>query len=75
MAVPREKRFTVFGKFPFPLDMLRYDSCYPNAESDSAKIHTTFHKAGELVEVELATRSTHAPSIGRWESFCWRVAS
>lgn len=68
--------FVVEGSGSFPIDMLRYDSCWPRTEIDSSKITFT----GEPLErrqVELATltRSPWEPTEGRWASFGWHVVS
>lgn len=35
--------FTVVGNGPFPIDMLRRDSCFPHGEEDAATINSTLH--------------------------------
>ena len=70
--------FTVIGQGEFPLDMLRYDGCYPQCESDSA----TMRKDG-LREVTLQktldrghpnrSHRIWSPTVGRWNSFGWAV--
>jgi len=35
--------FTVVGNGPFPIDMLRRDSCFPHDEEDAATINSTLH--------------------------------
>ena len=69
-------KFTVEGTFPFPVDMLRYDRCYP-ADSESA-INITYsnnHESGGL-QVTLIARvesKQWKPTEGRWQSFGWKV--
>ena len=73
-------QFTVLGRGVFPLDMLRYDGCYPKLETDTAIMgeeglrEVTLHKtlnwghAHELLKVWV-------PTVGRWNSFGWAVLS
>ncbi len=73
-------RFTVTGRVGFPIDMLRFDTCYPATEADSAKIYQTL--AGHntdgvsvdlIMDHGLRGRRTRRPNEGRWESFMWKV--
>ncbi|HEX8551048.1 MAG TPA: hypothetical protein VF681_05775 [Abditibacteriaceae bacterium] len=65
-------RFTVVGRGDFPLDMLRYDRCFPRTGNDAAAAQSP----GETRTVELtrdaATRYWR-PCEGRWQSFGWTV--
>ena len=73
-------QFTVIGRGVFPLDMLRYDGCYPKLETDTI----TIGKDG-LREVELHKTlnwgtphellKVWVPTVGRWNSFGWAVLS
>lgn len=64
-------QFTVRGSGRFPFDMLRYDCCWPASQVDVNSI------SNEVLIVErmitLHTHNINAPTIGRWESFGWRV--
>lgn len=75
--------FTVSGRGQFPIDMLRYDTCFPvNPESvsviydccsnhDLNALHNT-----EPVKVRLARyvdSKVTQPTIDRWRSFGWNV--
>lgn len=72
MAKIKRKRFIVEGSGVFPYDMLRYDACWPETESqDSYKLCRD--AAGEFRRVALLTDSESAPTVGRWRSFTWRV--
>ena len=62
--------FTVRGHGPFPVDMLRYDSCHPVYPADATALIQT-----ESRTVTLSTYAAHAPTRGRWESFGWTVLS
>lgn len=70
-------KFKVTGALPFPVDMLRYDSCYPRTEADSLAITHTFDARSGAVTVEVEKLHSQKwnghPTIGRWESFSWRV--
>jgi hypothetical protein len=70
-------RFKVRGKYPFPIDMLRYDGCIPDSERDSYAITATFPFGAERSELEVTLRSFHelrnGPTQGRWRSFGWEV--
>jgi len=69
--------FTVEGQGRFPIDMLRYDSCYPASESESCKLSESVENGGLAVRrVELACRNDRerwTPMAARWESFGWTV--
>ena len=79
-------QFTVRGKGIFPIDMLRHDQCYPvdaEATEDIQSIkrgpspfkHATRKSIVLPREIRLATDYIHAPTVGRWESFGWKVVS
>lgn len=63
-------RFKVKGVGRFPLDMLRYDSCWPASEEDAGRIGDTFDGVGKKV-IELA--GINKPATDRWNSFLWDV--
>jgi len=64
--------FTVEGSGSFPIDMLRYDRCWPaNEGSDSYAIET--HPTAKRRRIVLETQNELAPTNGRWESFGWKV--
>ncbi len=64
----RATQFAVQGAGEFPLDMLRYDECYPVSPADVNAI------AGEKRRtVLLYTYAKHMPTIDRWDSFNWLV--
>lgn len=65
--------FTVEGAGRFPLDMLRYDSCFPLRQEDVSRIDD---RNRERVTVKLAMyHATSKPNItdARWSSFGWSV--
>lgn len=64
----------------FPIDMLRYDGCYPATENDSGEIVETMARRREEPKVmapikvkKITTNARWYPQTGRWESFGWRV--
>ncbi len=65
--------YVVKGKCEFPIDMLRYDSCYPDESADVNSILDTSdgEELGKTIEVNL--RSYHPPSPTRWASFGWYI--
>lgn len=62
--------YTVTGSGPFPIDMLRYDRCWPRTEGDSRKIIDSFHRSRLEFTVEL--ESERPPTDGRWLSFGYK---
>jgi hypothetical protein len=73
------KRFTVEGTYPFPTDMLRYDQCWPAREAEDsvqlaeAMILRRHMDTNRKRQVTLVTNKTTAPTVGRWQSFGWKV--
>lgn len=64
-------KFTVEGSGRFPIDMLRYDCCWPLSERyDSAAIAGDHDR--ERRRVVVVTTAEHSPTPKRWESFGWR---
>ena len=73
------KTFTVEGTYPFPVDMLRYDQCWPSRESeDSVQLSEAMmlrktSDPNRKRRVRLTTNAINRPTVGRWESFGWKV--
>lgn len=70
--------FTVEGRGEFPTDMLRYDACWPYGSADAAAILQSIVVAergvgSETRRINLSTDWRPAPTVGRWDSFGWRV--
>ena len=63
--------FEVEGPAPFPIDMLRYDECFPASETDSARIEQSFTDSQDR-PLRVLLRGGH-PNAERWGSFLWRV--
>lgn len=79
-------QFTVRGSGEFPADMLRYDTCIPASEADSAKIAWrygdavpdgcgTIYKRDVVLTMQVPHKYAGGPTVRRWESFCWKVVS
>jgi hypothetical protein len=64
--------FTVTGRFPFPIDMLRYDRCYPATEKDSSLMVGALSGSREIT-LRLVTDRPAGPTEARWNSFMWHV--
>jgi hypothetical protein len=72
------QEFTVTGHGAFPLDMLRYDSCYPRTQDDVMQIERslTDHGYQEAREVRLlrpVESKRNLPTTARWNSFRWPI--
>jgi hypothetical protein len=70
-------KFKVQGSGSFPVDMLRYNACYP-ADTEDAIEMLADHRDEDYNKPRTITLSTLAhkgwePTNGRWESFGWRV--
>jgi hypothetical protein len=78
MAKTYVQTFEVEGRFPFPVDMLRYDYCYPVREAeDSYNIAASIRRdTNGPVRIKLRRTIEHKgnlPTSGRWSSFGWTV--
>lgn len=62
-------KYYVTGYGDFPMDMLRYDSCWPAGPTDVAKL------GAEHKERSVQLCSTQEPTLDRWTSFGWRVGT
>lgn len=63
--------FTVTGSGAFPLDMLRYDGCYPHAQQDVSNIEG--REPRRSVTLRRLTVGKKDPEFERWTSFLWSV--
>jgi hypothetical protein len=73
-----QHRFTVAGTYPFPLDMLRYDACYPAHEAEANTMADTIAHPYDNTPVEITlahacTDKHWKPTAARWLSFQWHV--
>lgn len=67
--------FTVTGMGHFPLDMLRYDHCWPAYEREMYLINN--HEDPRSRSITIARRvdtKNEMPTIERWDSFGWTVS-
>lgn len=72
-AIPRVYTFTVKGDDAFPIDMLRYDICYPKRSEDANEIERSFRR--DRGDHRITLVSSKAPTEERWGSFGWAVES
>ncbi len=63
------------GGGQFPIDMLRYDGCYPASEQDSGLIQQD--RGHRIVTVAQVTHGHDLPqwTDARWASFGWTVVA
>lgn len=65
--------FTVVGTYGFPLDMLRYDKCWPAREGDAGSIAATLWVQADRDSRRIEMMGLKVPTVGRWASFGWKV--
>ena len=66
--------FQVVGQLTFPVDMLRYDSCFPATSEDAVKIAPHFEREGtEEIHLVSYSEKSWVPTQARWISFGWKV--
>lgn len=71
----KQKRLivTVSGTGDFPVDMLRYDRCTPEHETDSGLIARSFAPLySEKLQINLLYVDRE-PTEARWKSFSWEI--
>ena len=69
--------FKATGSGEFPVDMLRYDGCYPRTTEDACnlKLGELDRKGKRTVELVMVVDSKdRMPTERRWESFGWSVS-
>lgn len=67
-------RFQVRGRGRFPLDMLRYDNCFPASSDDVAKMDEEYSREERTIElITLHKYRQEHITPARWESFGWTV--
>lgn len=76
------RNFTVRGRGEFPLDMLRYDCCWPQGGDDVEAISPCYETAADRKELDVRsvrlsrwvrTKREPVATNGRWDSFNWTV--
>ena len=65
--------FTVEGAGPFPVDMLRYDSCHPRDESTARSLVDYEAPRRQVTLHRFSVDRDWGPNRERWASFGWRV--
>jgi len=74
MATQHIHVFTVQGHGRFPLDMLRYDRCWPAAETESGRIAPNWSSPEDYkTERAIQMKGLNVPTKDRWNSFGWVV--
>lgn len=78
MTATYTRRFIVEGQVVFPIDMLRYDRCWPDSSSDAIKIlnsidASVLHMPHVVTLIMLCNDRDDKPEAKRWESFGWKV--
>lgn len=66
-------KVTVEGLGEFPIDMLRYDYCFPDTEADSALIMDRRVGTRRVRVVQLTANKFPRWTPGRWASFGWNL--
>ncbi len=61
--------FIVEGSGHFPMDMLRYDSCFP---TDEGETYCMRHYNSKKAQITLKTHQRWITDK-RWESFNWKI--
>jgi hypothetical protein len=59
-----------------PLDMMRYDQCWPWMQEDVSAISSLPQRNGRgnaAKAVSFWMRSAHPPTVERWASFGWSI--
>ena len=70
MSTLYRHEFTVSGRDTFPVDMLRYDACWPDTSESAIQLLSEDTRAVMLV---CWRPKLWVPTIGRWQSFGWHV--
>lgn len=72
-------KFTVEGRSEFPLDMLRYDRCFPRTGVDVEMMERPPEMLNSPRRVTLVALARDSkwwePTQGRWQSFNWSVVA
>lgn len=72
-TVKKFYEFAVMGKGIFPLDMLRYDQCFPMSGADVEKMEDGDYREIRTVRLCACSHVNYQPTEGRWSSFGWPV--
>lgn len=69
--------FDVETAFLFPIDMFRYDYCFPHSEIDAHKIINNLNNPPQKMTVTVGrfvSSKAALPTIGRWNSFGCQIS-
>lgn len=70
-SAPILTEFQVTGSGQFPLDMLRYEGCYPATSNDVAEMAKDHGL--RTVTLHMIGPKNRPVTIARWASFLWKV--
>lgn len=67
--------YNVEGKGAFPLDMLRYDLCWPATAGGAQQISRSIDGLSTDLRLErtIMIKGLKPPTVARWASFGWKV--
>lgn len=72
-----EHKFEVVGQTAFPIDMLRYDSCFPETVQDSKMIKESLESPNSGMRtvglVCLTGKTDWRPATDRWRASGWTI--
>jgi hypothetical protein len=66
-------QYTVVGSGAFPVDQLRYDSCWPADTESAIRMFRDRHDEEYRDEREINIESHNPPTEDRWNTFGWRI--
>jgi hypothetical protein len=69
------QRFFVMGKGSFPVDMLRYDQCFPASQDAAVSLDSEIPGNRSIELRRYVSDKTTVPTTGRWASFGWTVSN
>lgn len=64
--------YAVEGRGHFPIDMLRYDMCWPDSEEDANTLYESTLKVA-IPRCKIQLSGFRPPTIDRWISLKWIV--
>ena len=74
VSLTKTYEYSVAGYGAFPLDMLRYDACYPATSEDAVEIGGSMYSRASQRLRTVRVRSVVKPATAeRWQSFGWKV--
>ena len=71
MATTYIYKFRVQGFGYFPVDMFRYDRCWPDSGADSDSVERAMKPGAAKTTITLC--GLRPPTTDQWESFFWPV--